>query len=517
MKFQVITNAERMPEEGRSIGYLVADNWNDWFRYRTLYSLTYFDETGSRHHIGSLKIGQFHMAADQDRPALPGSFSRLDKQFFSLGQDVDYYIALMAIGHPATGELMGALNDIVDDEELYLKALQERVTGESLLRFVSMKTIERQFRRVLRGGAELTDYVFQYMAPLRARAGKEPLSLEFKVTPSSSPPTNIHVLIGRNGVGKTSVLNSMTRSLALSNSSEDANGFFISANEHGEFNRESPFANLLSITFSAFDDFEIVRQRRNATLGDRYTNVGLRKRVKDSKGEWVTITRDPEDLAKEFSESAKLCARGIKAVRWKKALTALESDPLFAEAEVTGLAHTDETGFARAAGSLYRQLSSGHKIVLLTITKLVENVEEKTLVLMDEPEAHLHPPLLSAFVRALSDLLVDRNGVAIIATHSPVILQEVPRSCVWKIIRHGIASKAVRPTMETFAESVGVLTNEIFGLEVTRSGFHKMLTNSVSGASSVQEVVQKFDGQVGSEGRALISGMIATSAANEDA
>lgn len=518
MKFRVITNTEKMPEEGRSIGYLVSDNWNDWFKYRTLYSLTYFDETGSRHQIGSVKIGQFHMAEDQDRPALPDSFSRLDKQFFSLGQDVDYYKALMAIGRPATGALMRALNDIVDNEELYIQALQEKVTGESLLRFVSMKTIERQFRRVLRGGAELTDYVFKYIAPSRARADAEPLSLEFKVTPSSSPPSNIHVLIGRNGVGKTSVLNSMTRSLALSNCSEETDGFFISENEHGELSRESPFANLLSITFSAFDDFEIVRQRRrNATLGERYTNVGLRKRVKDSKGEWVTITRDPEDLAKEFSESAKLCIRGIKAERWKEALTALESDPLFAEAEVAGLANIDETGFARAAGVLYRRLSSGHKIVLLTITKLVENVEEKTLVLMDEPEAHLHPPLLSAFVRALSDLLIDRNGVAIIATHSPVILQEVPRSCVWKIIRHGIASKAVRPTMETFAENVGVLTNEIFGLEVTRSGFHKMLAKSVSGASSLQEVVQKFDGQVGSEGRALISGMIAASVAAEDA
>ena len=32
-------------------------------------------------------------------------------------------------------------------------------------------------------------------------------------------------------------------------------------------------------------------------------------------------------------------------------------------------------------------MSSGHKIVLLTITKLVETVDEKTLVLMDEPEA----------------------------------------------------------------------------------------------------------------------------------
>lgn len=48
-------------------------------------------------------------------------------------------------------------------------------------------------------------------------------------------------------------------------------------------------------------------------------------------------------------------------------------------------------------------------------------------MLIDEPEGHLHPPLLSAFVRALSELLVNRNGVAIIATHSPVVLQEVPR------------------------------------------------------------------------------------------
>lgn len=88
--------------------------------------------------------------------------------------------------------------------------------------------------------------------------------------------------------------------------------------------------------------------------------------------------------------------------------------------------------------SLFGKLSSGHKIVLLTITRLVETVEERTLVLLDEPEAHLHPPLLSALVRALSDLLINRNGVGIIATHSPVVLQEVPRSCVWKVRRTNV-------------------------------------------------------------------------------
>jgi predicted ATP-dependent endonuclease of OLD family len=80
-----------------------------------------------------------------------------------------------------------------------------------------------------------------------------------------------------------------------------------------------------------------------------------------------------------------------------------------------------------AVVAAFNTLSSGHKIVLLTMTRLVELVEQRTLVLIDEPEAHLHPPLLSSFVRALSALLKRRNAVAIIATHSPVVLQETPR------------------------------------------------------------------------------------------
>jgi predicted ATP-dependent endonuclease of OLD family len=104
------------------------------------------------------------------------------------------------------------------------------------------------------------------------------------------------------------------------------------------------------------------------------------------------------------------------------------------------------------------------------MTHLAEQVDERTLVPIDEPETHLHPPLLSAFIRALSDLLVDRNGVAIIATHLPVVLQEVPRTCVWKLRRSGSLLTAAPPEIETFGENVGVLTREAFGLEVTRSG-----------------------------------------------
>lgn len=517
MRFEVIPNSRRTPDEGRGVGYLLTDNWNDWFKYQTLYYLTYFDDTGKKHEIGSVKIGQFSMAKEQARPDLPDAFEELDKRFFSLGQDADYYSAVMALEPDTSNALLSALNDLAADGELYRQALEEDVTGVSLLRNVNMKTIEEQYRRILSGGAKLTEYMFHYVGPSSRDESVEPLKLEFKVTPDSRPPTNIHVLIGRNGVGKTFILNAMTRALVSSDSDEDKDGHFTSENGSYEDTHESPFANILSITFSAFDDFEIVRQKRNATEGIRYTNVGLRKRVKNKRDEWVTITCAPEDLAKEFSESAKLCTRGIKAERWSKALTTLEADPLFAEANVADLADVDEESFGRTAGTLYRRLSSGHKIVLLTITKLVANAEEKTLVLIDEPEAHLHPPLLAAFVRALSDLLINRNGVAIIATHSPVVLQEVPRSCAWKVVRHGLAAKATRPTIETFAENVGVLTREVFGLEVTRSGFHKMLMDAVGDEERVVDVVDKFDKEVGSEGRALISSMIASRNTDEGA
>jgi hypothetical protein len=139
---------------------------------------------------------------------------------------------------------------------------------------------------------------------------------------------------------------------------------------------------------------------------------------------------------------------------------------------------------------------------------LVEAVEERTLVLLDEPEAHLHPPLLSAFVRALSDLLINRNGVAIIATHSPVVLQEVPRNCAWKVRRTGQKVEAERPEIETFGENVGVLTREVFGLEVSHSGFHKMLRDAVAEGATYDDILARFGRELGGEAKAILRALI---------
>ena len=218
------------------------------------------------------------------------------------------------------------------------------------------------------------------------------------------------------------------------------------------------------------------------------------------------IPKDRQALLREF----QLTAQGLTGPRrrWERALAALETDPLFLDAEIS--AGPDPSSLAGGeAQALFDSLSSGHKIVLLAMTHLADSVAERTLVLIDEPETHLHPPLLSAFVRAISDLLIDRNGVAIIATHSPVVLQETPRTCVWKLRRSGRLLTADRPEIETFGENVGILTREAFGLEVTRSGFHREIERAVRDGLTYEQVLEQFSGKLGSEARGIARAMTA--------
>ncbi len=299
----------------------------------------------------------------------------------------------------------------------------------------------------------------------------------------------------------------MARSLVEEDTDSDEVGSF-------EGDSESPvtdkmFANLVSVTFSAFDRFEPLPSRRDKSKGVQYAYIGLKRKGLTEDGKPLP-PKSPAQLSSEFGRSITICRQGARLSRWRRALETLKADPVFQDAAVTALAdeHVDDAELKDKSRKLFENLSSGHKIVLTTLTKLVETVEEKTLVLLDEPEAHLHPPLLAALIRALSDLLTNRNGVAIIATHSPVVLQEVPRSCVWKVRRSGKKTVVERPDVETFGENVGILTREIFGLEVTASGFHNMLREAVEEYQNFDLVIDRFGGELGGEARAIVRALL---------
>lgn len=487
---------------------LVTNNWDDNFKFSTVYMLYLVDEEEELRPIGSVKIGQFKMERDQRRPDLPKRFERLDDRFFSVGQDEEYYLGLNELGDSTREEVLTALNDFAKDEALFERAKDQRVSVDSLLRFTSETTVKNQFRRMANGGTRLSRFDFMYHSPTGINSAIPPINLEFHVMPDSNPPTNIHVLIGKNGVGKTYLLNNMVAALVEDNAIPSRVGFFESAGRRQRSPKEL-FAGVVSVTFSAFDESDPPINVETAN-GIKYYYIGL-KRPKEEGQRGQTIPKTPEMLGKEFVESVAACMASGRRERWRRALRMLESDELFSEYNISALADFRRSRDLRLeAADRFKQMSSGHKIVLLTITRLIETVEERTLVLIDEPESHLHPPLLSAFIRVLSNQLVFRNGVAIIATHSPVVLQEVPRSCVYRINRIGEQTVAEALENESFGENVGSLTREVFGLEVTHSGFHKLLRDEVEEWRDYDIVMARFGNQLGAEARAIVRSLVLT-------
>ena len=482
-----------------NIAYLVEDQWDDWFQYSTMYDLYVVDSSSQKCYMGKVKIGQRGMGQGQRRPALSESFSHLSEDFFSLGQDSYYYENIKNLGDAKRKEILTSLNDIAYNTKLIRVAQKEPVTKTSLLRSVPLTTVKGQFNRIALGGARLTPYNFEYKS-VPIREGIEPITIEFNVDPDSYPPSNIHVIIGRNGVGKTYLISNMIRSII-----QPRNDIRENVGEtrflHDRQTAVDHFSRIIFVSFSAFDELNF------KTRSEKFVRIGLPAR----SGENSTAER----LSETFASSFSACLHGPQRNLLIKVLHMLKSDPMFSESGIVDYCEEDTQYNNDTLISVFSRLSSGHKIILLSITQLVEKVMEKTLVFLDEPEGHLHPPLLSAFIRALSELLLDKNGVAIIATHSPVILQEVPRNCIWKLRRTGAHCKAERLNIESFGSDITTLTTEVFGLEVINSGFHSLLQELVNRYGDYSIVLRKLNGQLGAEGRALVKTMVMLKDENE--
>ena len=516
MQFEVVKSLP--PKPGEAI-MLVHDNWDDYFSFETLFGMYWRDSNGSYVEIGAVKIAQFNMGSGSETnspglrsPNLEPTFTELGPEFFSLGQDVSYYHTLQKMGTPFCHDVLRRLNDIAYNKDLLDRAKEELVTKISLLRNVPLSNVIGEYYRLLHSG-DRDGFKFVYFAPPVLENKKlnqaAQFHLKFEVKKSLYPPTNLHVLIGRNGVGKTRTLDKMTRALVQRRLNLD--------NRFGEFRFDdseglSSFDSLVSVAFSAFDPFAPLKEPIKEFKEVHYCYVGLKHRNDDrtsteEKGD--LLLKRINELTTEFVESLAALKRLGKLHRLKQLLIVLDSDPIFAEACIDDLADSDIEPDVRAvrAASLFSSLSSGHKIVLLTITRLVEFVQEKTMVLLDEPEAHLHPPLLSALIRAISQLLVSRNGIGIIATHSPVVLQEVPRQCVNIMERSGDIVSISSPRIETFGENAGILTQMVFGLELTSSGFHDLIRKKIKdlGAeASYETVLDAFGKSMGSEATAVV-------------
>lgn len=122
------------------------------------------------------------------------------------------------------------------------------------------------------------------------------------------------------------------------------------------------------------------------------------------------------------------------------------------------------------------KLSSGQATILLYLTKLVFCVNQGSLVIFDEPETFMHPPMIKSFIRAVSEIVNKVRAFCLVATHSPVVIQEIPHCNVYKLnSNHNISSIIYK----TYGQNLDTLYKNIYGVELQNTGYNSLLIERV--------------------------------------
>ncbi|MCB0713110.1 MAG: ATP-binding protein [Ignavibacteriae bacterium] len=141
-----------------------------------------------------------------------------------------------------------------------------------------------------------------------------------------------------------------------------------------------------------------------------------------------------------------------------------------------------------------KTLSSGEQQILGLLAWLVRcnwSSTQPDILVMDEPDAHLHPSLTEKFVRFLTNIIVDEYGIRVImTTHSPSTVALVNESAVFEMMRQ--KERIVKPrskwnsirALTSGLVTIGDDTQYVFVEDVLDAQFYSVVWQAAINRSS---------------------------------
>lgn len=561
MDFKVISPKGKMPTRGLPSFVLQQDYWND-FSFTTQYHLYFADGKNEPALIGTLKILRLGQTKE-DGLQINNDFHALDDTFCSIGQSLDYYERLASLGNKLQNEALSGLRDIVQQPDIAAKFENEAGWRISLFRDFRENDEFIDIARMLLS-QDYTSMPSKEMSFSFNMAGwEQPLKFDF--TSPEIPtdlarsleailPNRIAVIIGRNATGKSTVLARLARITHASK--RDRQKKFLRS--LGEIRPKGiGFSRILTVSYSAFDSFRLPVVGKNEVMqnlsglkkqiiGDereqvikevskgegRFVFCGLRDIVGEMQAELETSSLDAEDptcvqfehfrydrqhktllksidvLAEEFQRTLSVIKNNKRTNIFDEALSILNVD-ISLNDHIDGLSL--KYLMDNDPRAMFLSWSTGHKIVMHIIANVVGYALPRSLILIDEPESHLHPPLLASLMHAIRYILDENQAFAIIATHSPVVVQETMARQVQVVHRCGSNTDVKPTTIETFGENIGTITDEVFGLNSEVTDYHQILQQLVRRCKTLEKIEILF-GKYGlsMQARAYVMSLLAS-------
>ncbi|MFS6803148.1 ATP-dependent endonuclease [Edwardsiella tarda] len=138
-------------------------------------------------------------------------------------------------------------------------------------------------------------------------------------------------------------------------------------------------------------------------------------------------------------------------------------------------------------------LSSGEISFVRFCAQICLNIENGTLILLDEPETHLHPAFINKFFSLLDSLLSDTGSSAIIATHSVYFIREVFKEQVTILRRNDNNEiELEKPRLSTFGANIGNISYFVFGESEPTDILQKVKTKILSSQMTWSDVYERY-------------------------
>ncbi|MBS7419298.1 ATP-dependent nuclease [Pseudomonas syringae] len=453
---------------------LYKDSWDD-YTHKVKFHLEYFDEDGNRDYIGAVKILERTAKTGTTiqvlkNTTLEESFMRLGPSYISLGQGDDYYTNIYDLFPNDAKEILLLLNDVAIDPELGISFEASPAFRNALARENGAQR-SRRFGFALASGEKINERsAFSYAGAIVGAS--EEVEAHFDFDDNDPIPGRIVAIIGRNAVGKTQFLAKLGEDLAqlsrTSNKSIKRRDF--------RFSGDRPlYTRVIAISYSAFDKFK--RPAPDSTFS--YVYCGIR----NDKGSLSLVSLD-----RTYRENIRrVRKRGLEEA-WVDHMRCIFGDSSNDLIEQL-LSELDADELEKNSLTL---LSSGQSVLTHLVTALLAWIQPNTMVLFDEPETHLHPNAVASLLVVLSNILKDYDSYAIVATHSPVVIQEVPAKRVLVFQRDENTTTAQTLEMESFGESVTELTKQVFETIDVESVYRGAL-KKLARIESIEEALSRFD------------------------
>ena len=497
-EFKIISkcfqDASQLPGDDADF-YLEENDWNDYYYY-VLYHLHATKRlTGTKNmllgYVRIMKKGQ----QKNEKFLLSGEFQRnvfteLPPNYVSLTLEYDLYKWLSFRPVEERKALANQLHfilsekspyyEMVKDDECFKVAMLRDSTLDNYVFYKADQWINQVERRY--------DLRKQQISLKYDNCDQE-VALSFSCLPgveSKDVPNGIVAFIGANGSGKSTALYNLAKAMYLfPEDREKLERQFcqIKPNDIG-------VERLILISYSPFDNFTLPTTENHALkevqgetreADERFIYCGIRDidleykkqqetgSMKDMKylqqdRQDITIAKNQQRLAADFAcafQTIKDNEDKSRFALWTEIMEkATEAQPDLAEKMAKVLSFNEIVEVA----NYFKSLSTGYKFFFHSMAYVISYIVEGSLVLFDEPENHIHPPLLSFMMAQYRDILARYMSVMLISTHSPVVIQELFADNVLKVYREGSKIIIRKPEIETYGATFGEISSEVFGL-----------------------------------------------------